>query len=74
MRIPSDPGTLITLAQNLVGMRDIKRAQGHIATLKSVAPDWLTKRLAGASGYKRPRDRERQVRFLRIATGLEFTE
>jgi tetratricopeptide (TPR) repeat protein len=71
---PSYPGTLITLAQNLVGMGDIKRAQGHIATLKSVAPDWLTKRLAGASGYKRPRDRERQVRFLRIATGLESTE
>jgi len=55
----------------LVGMGEIDQARVAFATASALAPGYFRVRLEGQSLYYRPHDRERQVRFLRIAAGLE---
>ena len=55
----------------LVGMGEIDQARVAFATASALAPGYFRVRLEGQSLYYRPHDRERQVRFLRIAAGLD---
>ena len=55
----------------LVGMGEIDQARVAFATASALAPEYFRVRLEGQSLYYRPHDRERQVRFLRIAAGLD---
>ena len=60
-----------TLALNYAAAGQIEEAREAIAVLQRLSPEYVSQRLGGASNYKRAEDREKAIRFLRIAAGAD---
>jgi tetratricopeptide (TPR) repeat protein len=59
------------LAQALAGDGQLDAARREIETLRQIAPEFLRARLGGNSPFAVAEHRERQIRLLRLAAGLE---
>jgi TolB-like protein/tetratricopeptide (TPR) repeat protein len=59
------------LAFGYVGIRDIEKARAAYDRAHQLAPEYLQKRLNGDVPYERAEDRQRYVRFMRVAAGLD---
>src|SRR5262249_43111968 len=58
----------------LVGLGDIDRARSEAALLQRVSPESAARLSAGLSLMRRPEDRERDIRYFRIAFASSTTD
>jgi tetratricopeptide (TPR) repeat protein len=68
---PNFPPTVETAIKLHVGLGQLDRARAEAGLLRRIAPDREDRARRRASNMRRPEDREREIRFLRIGYGLE---
>jgi adenylate cyclase len=67
---PNWPPTQMTHVLVCVGAGDIVGAAAALDAARRLAPDYVRRRLEGASAYSNPADRERTTLAFRVAAGL----
>lgn len=68
---PTLPVSHLFLAIGWVALGDLVKARRALETVRQLAPQYLTSRLAGEVQFRNPEHKHRYVTFLRIAAGLE---